>query len=412
MKRNVYLFAGIASLAVLSTSAFASKARMEALGQGDASYYLMDSRTVFVNPAALNDMKNYVVTEWGTSTYLNTSATRTRNDAATTPRAEGGFFREMGAFSYGLYLGNNGATRANTAPANTASTDGKEFIDHQNGLDLMFAGDMGLKWGARLHYANTKDETQLGTGTTAFTKKNSALGIAVGVEQGDMSVYLNTDLSDTSDGATVEGDQWKRKPGYDLGASYKWAGMTFFADYAATNEDVTAATGSGLTSVFNSSTTIAAGSTVNHKTSALTVGAARVYEVNPTARVVADARFSLATNEVGGSSNATGVNGKSTTTALPLTFAIESDATSWLTLRGSVSQNVIIGNTNSVAGKTTTTANSTTVNGGATLNFGKLKVDGVIGTTDASRSGTINSKSTGTLATDNLMTRVGVLYNF
>jgi len=48
----------IASLAVLSTSAFASKARMEALGQGDGySRYIMDTRSVFLNPAMVNEQK-------------------------------------------------------------------------------------------------------------------------------------------------------------------------------------------------------------------------------------------------------------------------------------------------------------------------------------------------------------------
>jgi len=47
----------IASLAVLSTSAFASKARMEALGQGQVSRYIMDTRSVFLNPAMVNEQK-------------------------------------------------------------------------------------------------------------------------------------------------------------------------------------------------------------------------------------------------------------------------------------------------------------------------------------------------------------------
>ena len=90
---------------------------------------------------------------------------------------------------------------------------------------------------------------------------------------------------------------------------------------------------------------------------------------------------------------------------------MEADATSWLTLRGNVHQNVLLGSSKSIAGKKTTIANSTTVDAGATLNFGKLKVDGSVGTTDASRTGTIGAKK-GVLATDNLMSRVGVTYMF
>jgi hypothetical protein len=387
MRSNVLVIAG---LAVLSTSAFASKARMEALGQGDASYYLMDSRTVFVNPSALNEMKNYVVTEWGASQ---------QTDSVTSPRAEGGFFREMGAFSYGLYLGNNGDAR-------TASGT---FQSHQNALDLVLAGDMGLKWGARLHYANSKDETG------GFEKKNSALGLGLGVMHGDASGYLNLALSDKSNGATVAGDEWKRKPGINLGGAYKWSGMNFFADYTSTSEEITAGTTGVTTWTVNTigtagATTLGTG-TNGHKTSALTVGASKMHEVNPGARIVSDVRFISATDEISGSSVSTS-NGKATVTKLPVTFALETDATSWLTLRGSVSQNFVLGETKTIDGKKSSISNSATANAGATLNFGKLKVDGVIGTSAAARNGALGTSNSGVLTTDNLMSRVGVTYNF
>lgn len=391
MKRNVLVIAG---LAVLSTSAFASKARMEALGQGSASYYLLDSRSVFVNPASLNEMKNYVVTEWGASA---------QSDSTTAPRAEGGFFREMGAFSYGLYLGNNGDTRT-SAGATT------QFLQHQNAMDLMLAGDMGMKWGARLHYANSKDETAVAN----LEKKNSALGLGLGVSHGDMEGYANISLSDKSEGATVAGDVWKRKPGIQIGGSYKWSGMNFFADYTSTNEELTKGASSTLTTWTVNTIGTAAATTLGtgtntHKTSEITLGTAKTHEVNPTARVIVDGRLVMSTDEIGGS---TGTNGKTKATSLPLTIALETEATSWLTLRGSVSQNVILGSTKSVAGKTTTVADSTTVNAGATLAFGKLKVDGVIGNTPGARSGGTVGAKEGVLSTDNLMSRVGVTYNF
>jgi len=384
----------IAGLAVLSTSAFASKARMEALGQGSYSYYLNDSRSVFLNPASLNDMKNYVVTEWGTG--LNAVGTA-QADSAITPRAEGGFFRENGSFAYGLYLGNNGDTR--TIGSAT------QFTQHQNAMDLMLAGDMGMKWGARLHYANSKNE-----GAT-FDSKNSALALGLGLSHGDMEAYTNITLSDKSEGANVAGDIWKRKPGIQVGGSYKWSGMTFFADYNSTSEEVTAGSAALVSATLGSTVaTIATGTTATHKTSDITVGAARVHEVNPGARIMTDAKLVLGSDEIGGSSNAA-VNGKVKTTTLPVTIGMEADATSWLTLRGNVHQNVILGSTKSVAGKTTTVPNSTTVDAGATLNFGKLKMDGSVGTTAASRAGTIGTKN-GVLATDNLMSRVGVTYMF
>jgi hypothetical protein len=386
----------IAGLAVLSTSAFASKARMAALGQGSTSYYLNDSRSVFLNPAALNDTKNYIVTEWGT---------QAQSDSSTSPRAEGGFFREMGAFSYGLYLGNNGDAR-------TAST---AFLDHQNAMDLMLAGDMGMKWGARLHYANSKDES-----TTAIARKNSALGLGLGVTHGDMEAYTNITLSDKSEGAAVAGDVWKRKPGFQVGGSYKWSGMTFFADFSSTNEEVTKAAGGITTATVTSSITgaatahtIGSGNVLTHKTSDITVGAARILEVNPGSRVITDAKVVISSDEISGDNTAAN-NGKEKGTRLPVTIGMEVDATSWLTVRGNVHQNVLLGSTKTIDGKTKSIANSTTVDAGATLNFGKLKVDGMIGTTSSAGvdDSTAGNGKKGTLSTSNLLTRVGVSYWF
>ncbi len=384
----------IAGLAVLSTSAFASKARMEALGQGSYSYYLNDSRSVFLNPAALNDMKNYVVTEWGVGQVA---------DSSTAPRAEGGFFREMGSFAYGLYLGNNGDTRTTTGAAAT-------FLDHQNAMDLMLAGDMGVKWGARVHYANSKDEA-----TNTITRKNSAFGLSLGVTSGDLEGYANLALSDKSEGAKVAGDMWERKPGMQIGGSYKMSGMTFFADYSSTNEEVTAATGSTLATAAGGTFTPGTAGKITHKTSDMTFGAARVHEVNPGARIITDAQLVLSSDEVSGSVTTT-QNGKVKSTTLPVTLGMEADATSWLVVRGNVHQNVILGSSKSIAGKTTTIANSTTVDAGATLNFGKLKVDGMVGTTGTATTTnagvTTNNGKAGVLSTSNLLTRVGVTYSF
>lgn len=358
MKRNVLVIAG---LAVLSTSAFASKARIEALGQG-AIFNVKDSRSVFVNPASLNGMGNTIVTEWGDSAAA---------DTAWAPRAEGGFTREMGSFNYGLYMGND-SSRVSHAAA---------FLSQTNSLDLMLSGDMGMKWGARLHYADRKDETG------AFTKKNSALGVGLGVMQGDLGAYLNMDLNDKSTGGAAAGDTSKLKPSFTLGADYMWSGYKFYAEYTANKQDKT---------VSNATTTT--------KDTTILVGAGRTHEINPTSRVIYNAMLSMNTNDVTGT-------GKTKTNKLPVTVALETEATSWLTLRGSISQNVIINDVKNTAGKKKTTANTTDVAAGASLNFGKLTLDGTIGNTPASRAGNASAEE-GVLTTDNLMTRVGLTYKF
>lgn len=371
MKRNVLVIAG---LAVLSTNAFASKARVEALNQDSVrgSEYISDSRNVFRNPASLNTMSNYLITEWGSSTAVNTA------DSQTAPRAEGGFFREAGAFNYGLYLGNDQTDRSRNAG----------FLPQDNALDLFFSGDMGLQWGAKVHYAGSKDETVVGN-----TRKNSAFGLGLGVASGAFDAYLDLTLSDKSTGRTggLAADEFKTKPSYVVGGSYSMSGNTFFASYEAnkTSEKIT-----------NTTSTV--------KDSTITAGAGRTWDVNPTAKIFTDAKL------VFGSSQGASPAPKLKTQTLPVTLGMEAEATSWLTLRGSVTQNVILNTEEtSVANvaKKRTKTNTTNVAAGATLNFGKLKVDGVIGNTAASRAGTTGTEN-GVLTTDNLLTRVGVTYMF
>lgn len=368
MRRNVLVVAG---LAVLSTNAFASKARVQALGQDEVrgSEYISDSRNIFRNPAGLNETKNYLVTEWGTSAA---------NDSAVAPRAEGGFFREAGAFSYGLYLGNNGETNS-IRPAS--------FLDQDNALDLFLAGDMGMKWGARLHYATAADEVTPG----GFERKNTSIGLGLGVVAGAAEGYIDLDITDKSEGGALAADEFKLKPSFIIGGSYTLEKLTAFASYEGTKAD-----------------SKEAGVTETLKTTEIVVGAGHTMDINPTARIYTDAKIVVAshTNIVS--------DGKTKENTLPVTIALESDATSWLTLRGSVTQNVFLNQTKNPAGKKVTNANSTQVNAGATLNFGKLKVDGLIGTSAAARNGTVAGSNTnqGVLTTDNLMSRVAVSYWF
>jgi len=175
MKRQTLVIAG---LALLSTNAFASKARVEAFGN-NANLYIKDSRKIFRNTDTVNSNKNYMITEWGNAV---------KADATGTPRAEGGFFRESGSLAYGLYLGDEGS-RNGTRVDNTTAAG---FLSQDNALDLFLGGDAGFQWGAKLHYASAKDET----GVATANRKNSAFGLGLGAVMGSAELYANIDLSD------------------------------------------------------------------------------------------------------------------------------------------------------------------------------------------------------------------------
>ncbi len=339
----------IAGLAVLSTSAFASKARMTALQQGSASFYINDTRSVFLNPASINDNKNYILLEAGTA--------QSTPGAAVDPRSEGGFFREMGTFSYGLYLGNNGGNEL----VSHTSTAGN-YMAQSNGADLFVGGDMGMKWGANFHMASQKNE--------ATSKKNDAMGIGLGVIQGDMEAYAHIGLNDKSTGGAAATDESKISGDMKIGGSYKLSGWTLFADYSAAKLEETGATAT--------------------KSSEIIVGVGRSHEIAGGARLITDVSYSVETIET---------TTKQTISQLPVTLGVEADATSWLTLRGSVHQsltgNVKLGTGQKVVPETNHVA------AGATLNFGKLKIDG-----------TLTKTAEGTLGTNETISNMAVSYNF
>lgn len=341
-------------LAVLSTGAYASKARVNALQN---SFLVTDTRDILTNPADLNNMKNFVITEWGKD---DSSATQTT--------AEGGFFKDAGKFAYGFYFGNDNDNSFND-DRRTAN-----FMQRDNTLNLFFAGDMGVQWGAKLAYASAKDEQ------AAVKQEQSAIGLALGANWKELSVSANVDVKDESKGDTTDaGYKWENKLGYSIDATYSLMGFDVMANYSSHGYDKKVATKTEYTETEWS------------------VGVGKTHEVAKTARLFTDATWTSGKSET-----------KATTKTetwqndLKLTLGYEADATSWLVLRGAVSGK-LVGYTKDNAKKKKTTADQTDVSAGATLNFGQLKVDGMIGTAAANES---------ELHTDTLMTQVAVHYWF
>lgn len=406
MKKQIVL-ATIATLA--TTSAYATKARMNALGQAQdrGSFYINDTRNVFRNAARINQTNNYAITEWGTAT--NGAAGGGTENA---PNAEGGFFKNAGSFNYGVYLGNKSQDK-NYNAANAGYADGivtaaggtaggntyglAGFLDRSNDLDLFFGGDMGVEWGVNLHYANSKAES----GTAgAREQKYSNLGLGLGMVMGDLNAYINYTLSDEAEeDGTTAGSKIEDDGSMNIGVGYNMMDFTFFVDYNKNAVEFTAGTGVAATTT---------------ESTVITAGAGYTKEVSSTSRMFTD--LSLVLTSAEDSSATTNANVEADTTTLPLTVGFETDATSWLTVRGSITQNIFINSYEyKAAGVTTkakgTNANTTNVQAGATLNFGKLMVDGMIGTQAGSRAGAPGTDA-GVLATDNLMTQVAVHYWF
>jgi hypothetical protein len=398
----------IAGLAVLSTSAMASSARMAALG-GDAtigSLYIDDTRNVLVDASVINTFKDYAITEWGAvnNTY-----------GAGTGRAEGGFFKSMGSLNYGAYMNSDAFSQNSTRGANATGYAGQALVSdatvtRKNNIDLIVGGDMGVQWGARLSYAKNNGAR---TAQTQKQGRQGSLGMGLGVTAGSIGGYLNTVLNDKSQGAdsntsdSVAGSTWEDDGTMNLGASYLWGDYKFAADYDAKGFKV------------NKS---GSGAEMKSEQTVITVGAMKTHKISGNSKVWCGLDLQKTTAE-----DTHALSGSSTTPvataktefekfAMPLTVAFEVDAASWLTWRGSVKHELSMFTTQTTtlaAGTNTTTDPShkvrqtpgtTTVAAGATLNFGKLMVDGTLGMSGVAGSSKLDSSA--------MLSNVGVHYWF
>lgn len=373
MKKQLVLAAG---LAVLAAPAFASKARLQALGEDQyGSQYINDNRNIFLNAANVNEYKDMVTMEWGDTTA--------NDDSAATPRAEGGVFFGHGNLVYGVQLGTESDTAQSMRQAAGLTADQSE---EQNTVDIFVGGDAGIKWGASLLHSSSKDEQ------VASDEEQSAMRARLGVSQGAWNAFANVSLKNE---AEVDGGaEFKGKTGYQIGGGYLLNDYNIFGQYQSLEGE-------------NSTDD-------KIEVSKIIVGVGRITKLNDKANLFT--KVSYETTEANNDGAAAG-NGalfaveKSKSTELPVVVGLEYDAASWLTLRGSVSQNVLI---SKFEQEDESTLDSTEVAAGASLKFGDLVVDGMIGNdADGNGSGTENTAGgNGTLRSDALLSRVAVTYKF
>jgi len=348
-----------------TTGAFASKSRMEALGQssGTGSYYISDSRNIFANPAEINIHKNFIITEWGQA--------NDDEDSSVKPHAEGGFFKEDGSFVYGIYLGSElGAQNAERAENGVDQITGDpNFLMHDNGVDFFFGGDAGMLWGIRAHAARASDDS------SGFERSHDSYEVGVGAILNQLLYNVNLTIKDVSEGATTASDKWEKQLGGNASLKYLTGNFTLFLNYTKTAYKYTGV-----------------GANADETYSEYLGGVAWLHDINQTSKIFIDLYYAKSHEEISGTNPA---NNK--IDRLPITIAFEAMATTWLDIRGSISQNFLYGETGA-----TTTPNTTTVAAGATLKLNKVKLEGLLGANE-------NSTNKGKLDS---VTRVSLQYSF
>jgi len=415
--KNLILLAIGATL--LSTSAFASKARLEALGE-DAfgSQYVDDNRNMFLNAAQIHNHADFLIFEAGNTDNIT--------DSASSPKASGGYFARNGGAVYGVYFGQDSNTAANlrAAPLAALRTAGAistaEFstyaqeVNNDNTLDLFYGRDGAMKWGVRFSYSDSTNE-QGGTGYGESSQTGYLIGL--GAIAGDWQYYANIgatnqaeikdfddSTSNLTDGKTMEIDG---QIGYQLGVIKDLSdGAKGFLEYRGINIEQ-----DGLGTI---------GGTDFDNTWSFTrvnLGYAKAQKMNDILTSFYRVEYFQETNE-----NFAYVDGYDVDISfIKATLGFEAMASSWVTFRGSIS-NYLTSERDEDGGSND---GKKTINGielalGSTLQFGDFSIDGLI-TNDADGDGSLDSNALdsdveddkdGVLRTDSLMSRVSFTYNF
>lgn len=415
MKNYLALVLGVM---ISASPAFASRARLESLGEGkNGSYYINDGRNIFLNPAQIVKHKKKMWLELGNGTVGavdNTGYTAGTPGVTTSSRAQGGFTNTFGDFTYGAYMNNTSDdvlatyTAINAAGLiglNGAITGANAFIAPDSQFEFFFAGESSVNWGVSLFYAGNS------TRTAGLDRGASLLGARLGVDVNNFSIFTTVDITHKSDmnnaTATVGKDEIKGKLGFDAGVTYSMDNMTLFGKYKMSGADAVWGTATTKTSTEFRNNSWGLGAGWNNEMTKSTNMFARV-EVD-----MATVKAPLAAN--------TAVYGETKSYNVPVVLGAESQALSWLAVRGSIAYSLMGQEWNSSTRNNY--AGSTTVSTGVGMTFGDLMIDGTVASTLGGTAGALNTGSVPGFGTggksnanvgfgDNMISRVALTYNF
>ena len=363
------------ALILTSATAFATRSRITALGNAP---HLIDVSYVYGNPSDI-----MILT--GDSLTIESGKTNVVPGVDTTSQgAEGLLIRSMGTDAkMAISLGHDDDSIFAMRKLAKAGNVAVATIAQQNPLEVSY----GMKMG----------DTSI-AGTLVYSNFENKLA---GSEQKENSMALKF-------GAT--GSVWSATAALVL--ADKWQNST-----GATLNDYKAATGIALTGSYDvmSDLYLYGGlATGGYKSTASTVDAQdyssteiKVGAISKIEPKDASAKFFYGAGLTSTTTKEKVADTKTNDLHLPLIIGLEAEANSWLTVRGSVTQNLLLVDSSKTEAAGTTTAetnpgaNSTTLAAGAGLKFNKVVVDGSI---LAAGSQVLNSA--------NLLGQVGLTYAF
>jgi hypothetical protein len=378
----------VVAVALASVNAFATRARTSSLGN---SVHLIDTNTVYTNPADMFFVGgDYVDLEAGntnvTPNNVAPTATLGGNDA------EGMVVRSMGDAKMGLAIGHDSSLGLQVrALAATLFPTARNYYQ-QNPIELSYgmkAGD--LAWAGTLIYSN-------GVNKVAPNEKENTLGARLGMRSGNIDASLGIGLANNYQNDTD--GKFTGTLGLSANAGMWMDTVYLHAKVQTAGYKVENAAGTEVSKVTGNIIQIDAIDSRKKDGNEFFYGAGLM-------------SYMQKDDDAAGATPS-----KITNLTLPVVIGIEQKANSWLTLRGSVTQSVLLNNTKTETVAATTAegspgANNTSVAIGAGLNFDKVTIDGTLrGLTTSSNltpgGGTANQQLDG----NTLFGQVGLTYMF
>ena len=334
------------ALVLTSVSAFATRARVTALGNSphlideaqssaDQVYGLGDSLTIESGATAL-----VLAAPVANVTGVNMSKTN----------AEGTLYKSMGPGRLGVVLGHQDSIIYTMRSVAVTALPG--IKGQQNPLEVSYAMNFAdLVGSAGLVYSNYDNKVA--------GEKSSALGVKVGVSSSLFYANLKLIATDKYESATSE---YKGKSGIQL------KGGMNFGETLSAHADI-------LSTGFKTATKGGA-DTADVEATVIAVKVIDAIKKDGNNFFYGAGLTTVASKEKVADSKTTVLN-------LPLIIGIEASAASWLTLRASVSQDVLLSNSKTETGGATTAelnpgTNTTTYAAGASFVFNKISLDGTI----------------------------------
>lgn len=357
----------LVALTAMSVTANASKARKAALG--GAMTVMDDEQDTLTNPATMFAFGDQFHVEFfgATATTAGTIATGDNN-------TEGSVFRSNGDAKYGIYFGNR-STNFNSL-VNAGRNAGLVLMSEENPIEFSYGQKGGdMKWAASLIYSAAENKLS--------SAKTSTMGLRAGAVADVWEAYINFGLAGKAEVGNAAGDKVQNDSSILVGGQYAAGDVLYFGSFD---------TSSGKATISNTDTKVS--------NQIITLGAETKMK-GDTAHFFYGVKYMTTTQK-------TGDNGKDETSKLPLYAGLEADAASWLTLRASLSQSLLVNSRKVVNTASTTTTdmvgtNDTVAALGAGFKFGKVAIDGTMA---AGTSGAIDTSA------GNFMTNAALTYTW